>query len=180
MNYNVSATTSAQSVLQDLGTINGHFTLAGVGSVMGSYLACLPTDYTLDFCRSQVLSPFRSVYVDAAVATPGTFPALASTGNLQHAITLHTANGGRDQIAVKKIGPAPDGTYAGGAPDPAYKAGPLLALAGVLISQRITLGVQITLDPIVKHPNNTGQPVVGYRLPDRTGTMRRRTLRVGE
>lgn len=179
-NYVVSANASANSVVQDLGTIVGYFNLGGAGAFRTNYLLCLPTNYTLNFIRAQVIAPFRSVYVDVASNVVGTYGGSASTGNLQFPITLYTANGGRNQIAVKKIGPAGDSSYVNGAPENTFKAGALTGFAAELTQQQVTLAPAITLDPIVMHPGGTFTPVIGSRLPDRVGTMRRRTLRVGE
>lgn len=180
LSYVVSASTSPNTIIQDLGTLAGHFSSVVAFGILDSYRKCLPTDATIDFVRIQQTIPSRSVYLDNPLAVVGLFPQVASTGNLQFPITLHTAAGGRNQISVKKIGPAPNTTYTDGEPDPVYKAGPLSIFANVLRQQQITAAPVITLDPVVPHPFTVDDPVIGARLPTRVGTMRRRTVRVGE
>lgn len=178
-NYNVSANASAGTIIQDLGTINGYFVLVGAGSFLANYQACLPNNVMIDTVRSQVLHPSRSIYYDTAIGMTGAHASPASIGNLQHSITLYSEFGGRNQIAVKKIGPAPDGTYLAGAPTAAYKDGPLTVFANELTQTQVTLAPAITLVPIVHHPLSPDDKIIGFRLPDKTGTMRSRSKGVG-
>lgn len=180
MHYRVSATTSTSSVTADLALIGSLFGDPVGGVVIPEYLDCLPSNMQVLSTRTQEIQPDRSVYIDTITDSAGTFDDIAATVNLQHPLTLTTAFSGRDQIGVKKVGPAPSGAVVGGAPTAAYRT--LLGdLGEALIATQVEPTNAITLEPVLYHPSDeSNNPLFNYRVPDRTGTMRRRTLRVGE
>lgn len=180
MHYRVSATSSTSTVTTDLALIGALFGDSVGGVVITEYLACLPSNMRVLSTRTQEIQPDRSVYLDTVTDTAGTFDDIASTVNLQHPLTVTTAFAGRNQIGVKKVGPAPAGAVEGGAPTSAYR-GLLSTLGEALIATQIEPTNNITLQPVLYHPSDeSNNPLFNYRVPDRTGTMRRRTLRVGE
>lgn len=178
--YNVTATASANTVIQDLGTIAGTFTSVAPLSILDRFRTCLPSNATVNFCRVQQIIPSRSVYLDTNINLAGQDLNAASTGNIQLPVTLHTAAGGRNQVSVKKIGPVPDTRYADGAATNAFLTTAITPFAQGLIATQITLAPAITLVPVVPHPLTVDDPIVGFRLPTRVGVMHRRTVRVGE
>jgi len=177
--YVITQNDSVNTIVSDLNRIGSFFAFGGAGSLINAYLACMGANYSTEFIRTQVIRQDRSVYVDTPIVLPGTFGGIAQTGNLQFPITLHTDNGGRNQVSVKKIGPAPVGSYQAGEPDPVFLAGPLSVLGTELKSPQQTVGTVTIMLPIVAHPDFDGDLITGVRLPNRVGTMRRRTLRVG-
>lgn len=178
--WRVTGTASVADDFQDLGDIATYFAGPGAGSPCSAYLACLPSNYGLSEVRAQKISPQRSVYVTANTSLAGTFDDIATTGNLQHPLTFHTELAGRDEISVKKIGPAPASSHENGAPTNAYRN--LLDVLGNEFLATQTAGFNnIALRMALPRANLTqSEFLIGHRVPTRTGTMRRRTLRVGE
>lgn len=150
--------------------------------LVNAYLDCLGTSYVLDRVRCQVIHPFRQVYSEAILNQVATGVGVALETITTTPITLVTNDVGRDQIAVKHVGPTPNGGVAGSAPT-ASQIIRLDALALELLEPRnFTAEADvIQLDPVIFH-RGTGQwdQVVDYRISDRAGTERRRILRVGE
>jgi hypothetical protein len=80
--------------------------LAGVGSIAGEYLRCLPDSYTFVATRGQLIWPTRFRQRLTAEAAAG-FVTSAATPNIAAIITFQTLKAGRDQVANKHIGPWP-------------------------------------------------------------------------
>lgn len=180
MHYEVTENPSAGTVTADLTAIANFFAAPGAGSPLAAYLACLPSNYQCEAVRAQRVGPNRSVYIDSVVDLPGTFDDICLTANLQHPVEFFTANAGRSQIGVKKIGPAPTSAVVAGAPTNDYKF-VLDTFADEFIDSQIVVMGGPTVIPVIYHVgNNQSDPIFSYRIPNRTGTMRRRTLRVGE
>lgn len=147
-----------------------------------AYLDCLATDYTLNEIRVQRIYVVRDVYGAVYEALAGTGLGTCVEGISATPITLVSDAAGRSEIAVKHIGPVPTAGMSAGAPT---------------VSQRdklAVLGDEITADrtfpspagPVVCTPCiwhraiAQSSLVVGYRISDRVGTVRRRILRLGE
>lgn len=180
MPYKITQSESAQSDTADLALIADKFGDSVSGVVIAQYLACLPSNYSLNATRAQRIYTARSVYLEVPSTASGTWDDVALTANLQHPVTMTTTTAGRNQIAVRKIGPAPTNAVASGAPTAAYVTA-LTALANAMTISQSIADPFIKLEPVIYH-KSSGQSneIFNYRIPDRTGTMRRRTLRVGE
>lgn len=178
--YKVTQTTSTQDIDEELEGLADYFSDVGIGAFLPTYLAVLPTNLSVDACRVQRIAPIRSVYVQKSLTLTGSFGESATTGNLQSPITLHSVKAGRAQIAVKKIGPIPPSAFDGGAQKASYRT--LLNNLGLaLINVAVVTDPPMTLEPVIYHKAILQSDlVIGYRIPTRVGTMRRRTLRVGE
>lgn len=180
MDFVVDATASVDTVIQDLDHIAAFFADDLAGTHLDTYLQMMGTNYTLDEVRTQKLNPARSAYVSIPKAEPGVFAAPATSANLQLPITFRTAFAGRRQVSVKKIGPVPLGSFSDGVP-----LGPYIALANdfadIWVLPAVTIAPAITLLPVVRDAETgTFTELETYRIGDRIGTMRRRTVRVGE
>jgi len=181
MTYRVKVGTGVKTTIAQLADINDVLKAVTVGSVLDRYLACMPINATIQNINSQRVSPAaaRSAYVTNSINAAGE-AAGASTGNLAGIITLTTDFSGRNQISNKHIGPLPDGEYNDGLLDAGYVV-TLDALATALLTEISTDTAQLVVEPVIWHqPGTTADLLVGRRIGDRTGTMRRRTLRVGE
>lgn len=147
-----------------------------------AYLDCIAQNYTMREIRAQFIAPFRRPYGADFVTLSGTSGADASQQIVTAPITLVTNDIGRDQIAVKHIGPIDNAFMSVGAPTLLAQSR-LIALAEALLEEReVTLLTgTFTFVPVVYH-RATGQndPLIAYRISDRLGTERRRILRIGE
>lgn len=180
MDYLVLDSASTQTVTEDLEEIATWFGDESAGDHLDTYLSAVGTDFTLDEIRTQVLKPTRSAFVTLSKGLPGLYDSTTLTTNLQTPVTFRTADAGRSQVAVKKIGPPPLGTYVSGEPTAPYKV--ILQDFAERWYERYIVGASlIDLHPIVYHPvTGTGSLIQTWAIGDRIGTMRRRTLRVGE
>lgn len=169
--------------LVDMQSIANHFGSTAAGKPLVSYLAVLPTNLTVNFARAQRIYSPRSAFVDQTVDEPGTWAAVASTGNLAAAVTRKTSNAGRSQQSVSHIGPLPDSTYVAGSLTAPYFAALETFALEWLEEQVIPGGSGIELMPVVFHANeavpNADDLVTSFINP-RSRTMRRRTVGVGE
>jgi len=146
------------------------------------YVQCMPPDVHIKEIRCQVIHPVRYQYGTVGMDTPGAFASVARTANNAVAVTLQTGVAGRGEIANKHIGPLPNDAFGEGAPTAGYsdKLNDLGNQFVVEISEVIA-GSMFKASPVIFH-RATGQnsPAVIWVVSDRVGTMRRRTLRVGE
>lgn len=153
-----------------------------VDPVLDQYRRCLGANVSIKEVRVQVIHPVRYQYGSHTVGLPGLSGANATTGNIATALTFHTGVAGRGEIANKHIGPPPTDVYVDGAPTLAYSD--TLSTLGSLIAQRFSQMVGtglVEMESSIFH-KATGQhsPIVTWTVADRIGTLRRRTLRVGE
>ena len=181
--YRITETSSTQEPVGDTNSLAFHFTNTDPGTVTYHYRKCLPTNYDIREVAAQAISPQRHVKVGISVVYGGTAGGTAITGNVAATVTLKTQLAGRSQISNKHIGPIPTAGYNNG------------LIIGTLFSDLGTLGIQLSANQTVPAgATNTiklaavifhkefGQHDLIYNsvVSDRVGTMRRRTLRVGE
>lgn len=172
---------AATSVTQDLNDILNNIRIGGAFDKTTSYLACLPPQYALDAMRAQRIRAVRSSYVQQVVAAaPGTWAGAATVANDSAAITLRTANAGRNQRATKHIGPVADNMSAAGLLVVAA-APPLTSLGNALIQAFAPVGSGSVVTPVIFHrASNTWDVTDRFILGDQSRTQRRRTVGLGE
>jgi hypothetical protein len=160
-------------------TVNGDLTGLKV-----DYLACLASNYVMNEIRAQIVSPTRSAYTSFPVSAAGT-GSTAITANLQGAITLRTENGGRSQVATKKIGPLPTAASLTGLLTAAH-TGVMDTLGFELLETIQNAGDDPwEMTPVIFHRLAVpGQPfsdnVTNMFVSPQTRTMSRRTVGRGE
>lgn len=156
----------------------------GLDAYESDYLACLPPQYTLDFWRSQIVRPVRTVPIDFLRAAPGTHAEDTETGNQAAVITFRTAFSGRRHVSNVHIGPIPQGplTQDNGLVTAAYKS-LLDTLATNMLNSFSDLATGLTFEPSIFHKpfgpllyDKITTQVVQNEL----RTMRRRTVGRGE
>lgn len=182
--YRVGSTTSTQTPALDSNDIALSFSQTGALELLDQYAACLGNNVQIREVIAQAIHPTRFVRASLALAVDGAGLTPASTGNIAGTITLRTFLAGRDQVAVKHVGPPMDEGVNAGAPS-AGLFNALNTLGSGLVSNRIvdctTAGETITLEPVIFHrASGTASGLADWVVSDRIGTMRRRTLRVGE
>jgi hypothetical protein len=159
------------------------FKTAAAGSPMTTLAACIASDVLFTDVRAQKINPARSVFRTSVPGIPnGTWSTPATTGNIAGVGTLRTAQAGRDQIANKHIGPIGSSAYSSGVLTTAFRI-PMTAMLVAMITQQNvpSNGGVITVAPTIYHRSSaTSTDAISAFLSDRVGTMRRRTLRVGE
>lgn len=168
--------TDGSDQLQELADF---FASGADGTMLNLYLLCLSSEVTCSEARVQKIKPIRTRYFSSSVGANGV-GGLANTGNVATVGTLVSDLAGRDQVGNKHVGPIPADTYAAGAPTNAQ----LIAMGNFMNQLKLphtTLATSISIAPILFH-RATGlyNYVTQYRLSTRVGTLRRRTLRVGE
>lgn len=184
LTYRISATNSTQTPALDTIDIVTFFTNTAAGTLQANYRNCLADNVTINRVNAQGIWPIRFIRQQAVVANAGTWGATAVTGNVAGVLTLRTALSGRKQVSNKHIGPIASNAMAAGAP----VAGLTTALGNLVISMvtsRVvdctTAGQTMTLDPCIFHRSTgTSDLIESGNSSDRIGTMRSRTLRVGE
>lgn len=182
--WRVGATNSTQTPALDTLDIATYFGTGGANTLLTKYLACLSQNVTVGSCIAQGIHPTRFVKASVTVAQGGTVAADAPSGNTCGVVTLRTALAGRKQIANKHIGPIAGSSAAFGSPVTALRTA--LQDVGIqLITSRTvnctTAGQTIPLEPVIFHRGDkTSTGLESYVVSDRIGTLRRRTLRVGE
>jgi len=181
--YRVNSNSAPDDTPLEVLAIAQHFATAGANEPMTRLSAAYPSNTLFTAVRAQKIAPTRSVYRTVTPGIPnGTFSTAATTGNLAAVVTLTTAIAGRDQIANKHIGPAPTTGIGDGLVSSAWKI-PLNALGVEMIAPQAVVsngGVIELVSCIFHRSSTTSTDVLSYLLSDRIGTMRRRTLRVGE
>jgi len=146
------------------------------------YLECLPNNYALKKVRVQVISPIRYQYAVVSSTKTGSQTTSAKTGNVAAFITLQTGIAGRREVANKHIGPLPGNVFDNGAPFATYvdKLDDLGSQMCTAYDKTVD-GSAIVMKPVIWHRTITQSSEVKiWQTSDRIGTMRRRTLRVGE
>jgi hypothetical protein len=146
------------------------------------YRACLPSQYSLDYWRVQLIRPFRLAFKQADRAVVGTHADDTRATNQAAVITLRSAYSGRWANSNKHIGPVPQAASAqiSGEISGAYKTKLELLGAGML-STIVTANA--TFQPIIVHPpaDHLGStPLIAQSVQTTLRVMRRRTVRVGE
>jgi hypothetical protein len=150
--------------------------------VLDQYRRCLPPELLIQEVRAQLVYPQRYQGGIGAVNLPGLQLGAANTGNVACALTFHTGLAARNQISNKHIGPVPNDQMDGGAPILLYRD--TLSTLGSLMSQQfsqVVSGGLVTMDACIFHKKlGTNNKIITWTVTDRVGTLRRRTLRVGE
>lgn len=181
--WKVALTTSTQSVPRDLQDIAHEFTLAGPLKFSTLYRTCLATNYLITDATAQRIWPIRSVKTSESMGVDGLASDVATTGNVAAVFTIRTQNAGRSEISNKHIGPLSNAEYNAGAVLPTLNTNLVIFALRHIASLVVTLTDtnSITLVPVIYH-KSSGQTSLtdSIVVSDRIGTMRRRTLRVGE
>lgn len=181
--WKVALTTSTQTLTRDLLDITNAFAQNAALTLLSLYRACLATDYTINENTAQRISPQRSVKVTRVMADAGQGGGAAKTGNVAAVFTLKTINAGRSQVANKHVGPIADADYSAGKVGGALNTALAVFAARHLSSYSIPLTSleNLVLVPIIYHRQTATDDLTdSMAVSDRIGTMRRRTLRVGE
>lgn len=161
-----------------------HFIGTGANDLLTRYRACLASNAIVIGCTVQGIYPIRFVRSSATLNLVGTQSNQANTGNIAGVVTLRTHLAGRSQVANKHVGPAAVDMFEAGAAVAAERTA-LLNL-GNRITENIvvdlsTAGQEISYIGCIYHKaSQTNDLVVTAVASDRAGTMRRRTLRVGQ
>lgn len=180
-NYRVSGTGAAsQPTGQTLAQIIDTVEAAGTWGGTAQYLACLSNQYSLSEIRAQVVRPDRSAFVARSYVDVFGNAGASPLSNTTAAITMRTANAGRNQVSTVKIGPIPAAFVASGELTPAARV--------QLNSMRDWLAFSITADvtgivlaPIIWHaPGLTFDAIIGGTLQPQARVMVRRTVGRGE
>lgn len=168
------------SFFQDAQRIVNLVTAGGAIDVQTAYLAALPPQYSLEEIRVQKINGVRSAYFsNGFVATVGTNANAATVANDAACITLRTQKAGRNQVANKHIGPAPDAVSAAGLLVNAYKT-VLTALGGKLVISGIPVGSGSIIAPTIYHrAAGTNDLVQQFLIGQQSRVQRRRTVGVG-
>lgn len=181
--WRILITTSVQDTSQDAQSIAVHFTDTSLTTnFIQRYRQCLGSDYTIREVNAQAIHPIRHVKASVNLAYSGQFIGTITSGNLAAIITLRTQLAGRTQVSNKHIGPLAQESLSGGAPGFGLPAA--LANFGAKLTQNEVAPAgpnSITLVPVIFHRDSGQHDVVlNHVVGTRLGTMRRRTLRVGE
>jgi len=152
----------------------------GANDVLDKYIACMPTNLSIDFWRMQVIKPTRSVLVDEVVAGTGGYGDVATTANTAGTITFRTDFAGRNQVSTVHVGPLPVNAFDNGALNNLYRTA--LAGLGDVLDQGIdgALFIGGILAPIILHPDGTKDNIFSHVVGTKVRTMRRRTVGYGE
>lgn len=181
--WRILNTTSLQNTSEDQQSIAVHFTDTSLTTnFVQRYRQCLGDAYTIRRVDAQAVFPVRHVKATVNLVYSGQMIGTIISGNLAATITLRTMLAGRTQVANKHIGPLTQESIAAGAP--AGGLNTALGNFGAKLTQNevVPAGVNsITLVPVIFHKESGGHDViVNHVVSDRIGTMRSRTLRVGE
>jgi hypothetical protein len=178
LTFKATSATSLMSTEDQLVALNALLANPALSPLV-DYLAILGNDVEVVRVNSQLVAPTRSAYVSDLIGQMGTDVNGTPTGNVAATLTMHTPNAGRNQIAIKKIGPLPQGTYSDGGIDGAF-AIELATLGAALLTQKSVDGANLILTPCIWHaPTPAADILTNFRVGDRAVTMRRRTLRNG-
>lgn len=184
--YRLDAVTAfTDASLVQLGLLDEVRAGAGGGNVIeGSYLACLPAQYTLEKIRAQTIALQRLVPTEVARNVNGTHGDDTETGNQAVVITLRTAVAGRSQVSNKHIGPIPQAVTVqdDGLLTVAYKT-LATTLASNLNVQINNVATGAVFSPVIYHRTGDGpnySKILSYLTQPNIRVMRRRTVGVGE
>lgn len=144
-----------------------------------AYMACLPPQYTLSYWHAQKVAPVRYRYHKVTRDIPGDHGANTEATNQTGTITLQTLLSGRDQIAVKHIGPIPQDitVQADGLLTTAYKT-LLNTLANGLLAQITDETINLVMVPVIPHSATPGSYTLAFSAitGETINVMRRRTV----
>jgi hypothetical protein len=181
--YRVANNNSTQDTAQDTASIAFFFSQTGANDLMTRYRICLATDAVVREVVAQPIHPQRLVRRSVAVSLAGTSSGTASTGNIAAVLTLRTQLAGRSQVSNKHIGPPATVDIGAGLIGANLQAA-LINLGNELDDNQTVpadLPNEILLVPVIFHKSSgTHDVLVSSIISTRVGTMRRRTLRVGE
>lgn len=181
--YRVLSNNSTQDTAQDTASIAQFFSQTGAGDLTQKYRTCLATDAVIREIVAQPIHPQRLVRRSVNVNYPGTSSGTASTGNVAAVLTLRTQLAGRSQVANKHIGPPATVDIGAGLIGANLQAAMFTLQFEMDDQQSVPAdGANvIELVPVIFH-KGTGlhDVIVSGVVSTRLGTMRRRTLRVGE
>lgn len=169
-----------QTVAQVYVHLEDYFEAAG--GIIEKYLACLPTNYSLDVMWVQCVGPTeRYVKTTALQGLDGTGVGEARTSNLAGVITRTTEKSGRSQVSALHLPIGGDDTWlAGGSLQPAVR----LAMAALCTELVKDTGdpPNLVLDPVIYHgppPFAAADFIVKAVPQDTARVMRRRTVGLG-
>ena len=181
--YRVNSNSAPDTTPNETFNIATHFATPGANEPMTRVAAIVPNNVAISEVRAQKVNAPREVYRSATPGIAvGTFSVPANTGNLAAVGTYTTAFAGRSETANKHIGPVGGIAIVDGGPS----AGLAAAMENIMSEMRNPQGVVSNggvielLCCIFHRSSNTSSDVIAHRVSDRIGTMRRRTLRVGE
>jgi len=157
---------------------------AGAGKIRTNYLAMLPTTYTLQEVRAQLIWPTRFRY---AVELPNATGSIIATGpgNIAATMTNWSVKAGRDQISTKHIGPLPPSLQSSGSLTNDGIASMLALQASILADINLTPAANGLWRPTIYHKNLKvggliSDDLVSGIVFDQVRVMRRRTVGLGE
>jgi len=155
---------------------------AGADVVEGDYLACLGTNYTLDYIHAQKVYPERFRRETEPRGVPGTGEGAANTQNIAMVISLHAAQAGRSYVANKHIGPIPTVIDAieFGKTTPNQEAAQIALRNALLLD--VTAAGWYSMKPCIYHRAAVipkSDYITGGIILDTVRVMRRRTVRLG-
>lgn len=181
--WRIFITGSVQNTTEDAQSIALFFSdTTFQANFVQQYRSCISNLARIRTVSAQAIHPTRHVRASISVDYPGLFTGASPTGNVAATITLRTQLAGRTQVANKHIGPMGTNAYSSGSLESTYV--PILANfgAGMTTNKVVPAGVNtIELVPVIFHKKTGLHDVaVSHVVTDRVGTMRRRTLRVGE
>jgi len=178
--YGVSAITGVVNQTDAFTALRA--SLVAGGGLRPDYLACCPTNYTLDYIWIQNIRPTRWGKFTFGDNSPGTWAADAPTANTSGVITR------RGDLAIRKavstlhvpISSTAD-VMADGLLTPAFKT-PMTALAVEVIKSITTAGTVVTYFPVIDNgPGGADFQVITSAFVQETArVMRRRTVGLGE
>lgn len=182
--YRIETTNSGQTPAQDTEDILATMTGTGAADLLTKYRACLGTNVTIDEAVVQGIWPTRFVRRSVGLALGGSMADTADTGNVAGVVTMRTELAGRGQIANKHIGPpGRSGLNTGSISNDLLSA---LNILGAQLAADVQValsaaGQSIEMVPVIFHrASGTSNPIDDHIVSGRVGTMRRRTLRVGQ
>lgn len=182
-NYRVLNNGSVENTDQNTALIAIYFSQTGVGDLMTKYRICLATDCVVREVVAQPIHPQRLVRRSVNVNYPGTSSGTASTGNVAAVLTLRTQLAGRAQVSNKHVGPPATVDIGAGLIGANLQAA-MMNLGNELDDNQVVPmegATTLELVPVIFHKLTGGHDViVSNVVSTRLGTMRRRTLRVGE
>lgn len=184
--YRCSIAAPNTTYTEDMGGVVAKISAGALGGMRGRYLSLLPTAYTLNEIRAQVISPVRRVqYSVLQVGQLGTNGGVGNVTNLAAVITMRTALAGRDQVANAHIGPIPSDISSAGSLDATYRL-TMSDLKDIFLQVITPDGFDVaSWTPCIYHskavlPAPRYNDIASAIVQTTTRTMRRRTVGRGE
>jgi len=181
--YRVLSNSSTSDTAQDTAYCVLHFSDTGTGTMTSRLRSCIGSNVIIREVVCQPIWPQRLVKRSISTVYNGPGGSTSTTGNVSSVITLRTVFAGRNQVANKHVGPPPKDDIAAGL---LIGTTPIaLQNFGATLVSNQTVPADgantIVLVPVIFHKDTGGHDIVVSSVAsDRVGTMRRRTLRVGE